>query len=75
MTRSEILENRQKWIEYLKRPETKKVTERLQSREDPEARCCLGHGCYVLFGASEDGFWFGDDEDAPEEFMDVVGVS
>jgi hypothetical protein len=48
ITDKEIYNNRLKWIEYLKRPETKKFTENLENPEDPEARCCLGHACHVL---------------------------
>jgi hypothetical protein len=40
-----VLENRRKWIELLKKPDTKKARGILVSRLDPEARCCLGHGC------------------------------
>ncbi len=47
-TRAQILENRQKWIAFLKEPNRKKGVNTLQSETDPEARCCLGHGAHVL---------------------------
>lgn len=46
--RSEIRANRQKWIDHLKRPETKKHTGALESFEYPDRRCCLGHAAFVL---------------------------
>ena len=48
ITDQEIYSNRLKWIEYLKRPETLKAQEELESFNDPEFRCCLGHACHVL---------------------------
>lgn len=48
ITDQEIYSNRLKWIEYLKRPETLKAHEELESYTDPEFRCCLGHACHVL---------------------------
>lgn len=47
-TRAEIFANRQKWIDYLKRPETKKANGVLEYASTPEYRCCLGHACHVL---------------------------
>ena len=41
-------DNRMKWIEYLKRPETKKHLGSLEDIENPDCRCCLGHACHVL---------------------------
>jgi len=46
LTRQEILDNRRKWIEFLKQPERKKATGFLDTGDG--RRCCLGHGCYVL---------------------------
>ena len=48
ITDQEIYNNRMKWIEYLKRPETRKHKGSLEDFEDPECRCCLGHACHVL---------------------------
>lgn len=47
-TRAQILENRRKWIDYLKLPDTKKSAGRLENPVVPENRCCLGHACHVL---------------------------
>lgn len=66
---SEILENRRKWIEFLKRPETKKYTSRLASITIPGARCCLGHGCEALgLQYRPSGLL------ATEEFIEAVGL-
>ena len=48
MKKSEILENRRKWVNHLLDPSTKKTTAKLEDINDPECRCCLGHGCHVL---------------------------
>jgi hypothetical protein len=48
ITDQEIYDNRMKWIEYLKRPKTIKGIEELESYNNPECRCCLGHACHVL---------------------------
>lgn len=48
LTRKQILENRQKWIDHLLKPETKRYSGWLENPKNPEERCCLGHGCYVL---------------------------
>ena len=48
MKRSEILENRQKVIAFLKDPARKKHKGTLESIVDNEARCCLGHMCVAL---------------------------
>lgn len=52
LLRSEILQNRQKWIAYLKSPTTKKAYKRLVDPMDHEARCCLGHACHILIPES-----------------------
>lgn len=46
--RSEIRENRQKWIDFLREPERKKTKNVLESRYDHEARCCLGHAAHLF---------------------------
>lgn len=45
-TRSEIREYRQKWIDVLIDPETKKADGTLDRGNG--ARCCLGHACFAL---------------------------
>lgn len=81
-TRSEILENRKKWIEFLKRPETKKFVGYLENVNNPEERCCLGHAChlflndtrhisdklFVLYGSANES------EVAPFELMHKLGL-
>lgn len=44
-SRSEIRSNRQRWIDYLKQPDTKKAINVL---DNGKGRCCLGHACYVM---------------------------
>lgn len=78
-TDEQILEYRRTWIEYLKRPETKKGVRKLESFDDPEARCCLGHGCFALgiertvtkYGIV---YYDGRSSYAPQSFMDMVGL-
>lgn len=41
-----VMENRVKWIAFLKDTGTRKLTGKLDDGEG--ARCCLGHGCYAL---------------------------
>ena len=48
MNRDQILENRRKWIDYLKQPTTKKGVDRLSNSRNTEERCCLGHACHVI---------------------------
>lgn len=78
MKRSEILKNRQTWINRLKDPNSKKATNRLT---DGNGFCCLGHGCDVLLSDVE---WtkqnqlFYDDEYhvdlPPTDFVTMVGL-
>lgn len=52
MKRSEILKNRQTWINRLLDPKSKKGIHKLKNGD---SFCCLGHGCDVLLGDS--GVW------------------
>ncbi len=45
-TDQQIYENRKLVIDFLKQPERKKVTSRLDAGGD--YRCCLGHMCFAL---------------------------
>ena len=76
MKRQEILENRKKWVEFLKSPEIKKTTGMLENID--QSRCCLGHGCYALGIEREvtNGVIFYEEEDifAPEVFIEKVGL-
>jgi len=47
MNRKEILENRKKWITFLK-TNPPKIKGMLESFKNQSERCCLGHGCYVF---------------------------
>ena len=47
-TKTQITENRQKWLAVLRDPESKKTRGVLESCTDPDARCCLGHACHAL---------------------------
>lgn len=77
-TRSQIRANRQKWIDFLMVKGRKKATGLLD--KGGGARCCLGHGCYVLGikpERSDGGSWiYYDDasEMAPKSFVEMVGL-
>ena len=43
-----IHENRKKWLEQLRNPESTKAYRRLENWETPNERCCLGHACHAL---------------------------
>ena len=46
---SKITHNaRIKWLDYLREPGRKKYERMLENPDNPEERCCLGHGCHVL---------------------------
>lgn len=79
ITDQEIYDNRLKWIEYLKRPETKKHTDALEDSKNPDCRCCLGHACHVLIpGLREtchgDVYYSGEDAYLPEELVKLLGM-
>lgn len=77
-TNEQIMENRRKWIDFLKLPETKKGKHALDKGNG--LRCCLGHGCYVLgIEPVVDGehCWITYDKcesDAPQTFVAMVGL-
>ena len=76
--RSEILANRQKWIDYLQEPERKKTKNELESFYDNEARCCLGHAEF-LFNSDrsciEEMVYYGESEvNLSEETMNLLGM-
>lgn len=70
-TRSEILANRRKWIDFLKQPKRKKATGMLAWPGG--ARCCLGHACYVLDPKRDTG-WVSDDGLPPAKIMNMLGL-
>lgn len=79
MLRSEIKENRQKVIDQLKDPSSQKETGKLESLQDSNYRCCLGHACHalnIIRSQTECCVCYGEkehDATAPEELVDLVG--
>jgi len=76
-TRSEIRAYRQKWIDFLMAKGRKKATGQLDAGGG--ARCCLGHGCYILGIKAEsfgEGGWEYDGSEglAPASFIEMVGL-
>lgn len=79
MKRSEILKNRQTWINRLLDPKSKKGIHKLKNGD---RFCCLGHGCDVLLGELgvwdlTDTFFLNDHEYKdlpPNTFCDMVGL-
>ena len=47
-TQKQIDNNRRKWLSQLRDPESKKETGQLESLDDSNTRCCLGHACHAL---------------------------
>lgn len=79
-TFEEVLENRLKWIKGLAQPHRKKTEEVLESVQDRDHRCCLGHGCDIFGLPSElhdEGVSYGFDKDihyAPRELICLLGL-
>jgi hypothetical protein len=78
-----VMENRVKWIEFLKDMGTRKITGKLDDSEG--GRCCLGHGCYAIgipgivakdeTGKEMKSMSYGDCTAlAPAEFINAVGL-
>ena len=68
-THKQIEEYRAKWLAQLRDPKSKYWMAELESIDDPNKRCCLGHACHAL-GAiknvdyeNEVRYTFGDDWD------------
>lgn len=76
MLRSEVRANRQKWIDFLKKPGRKSAIESLDQGRG--RRCCLGHGCYVMglkpVRVGDDIFYDHESQYAPSSFMSWVGL-
>jgi hypothetical protein len=76
MLRSEVRANRQKWIDFLKKPGRKSAIESLDRGRG--RRCCLGHGCYVMglkpVRVGDDIFYDHESQYAPSSFMSWVGL-
>lgn len=77
MTRAEVLANRRRWIDFLKK-RSKKTIGSLD--HGGGHRCCLGHGCYAL-GIKrteyQGEFSYGNAHSvdlAPQELIDAVGL-
>lgn len=76
-TRSEVRENRLKWINFLLVKGRKKATGALDRGSGN--RCCLGHGCFILGlkrKPMEGGLFEYEDnlEIAPVSFKEMVGL-
>lgn len=48
LTKEFILHNRKKFIEGLQEPHRLKHKEELEDLNQPNKRCCLGHGCQIF---------------------------
>ena len=79
-TNEQIMENRQKWIDFLILPETKKGTGYLDRGYG--TRCCLGHGAFILgvhsvVHNSSEIVQYGLEREsyhAPVELVEMVGL-
>lgn len=75
-TRSQILENRKAWAEFLMKPGRRKAMGFLD-RGDGH-RCCLGHACYVLGikrKNADDVIYYAESyELAPKSLMQKLGL-
>lgn len=76
MTFEEVLQNRQKWAEFLMQPRRRKGTGQLD--EGNGERCCIGHACYLL-GAERkvcvSGYLYENERNiAPESIMQQLGM-
>ena len=78
MKKIEILENRRKWVNHLLDPNTKKTIHKLEHIDNPECRCCLGHGCHVLNLERVVGTnvvqYCGNSALAPTELVERMGI-
>ncbi len=75
-TRSQIRENREKWIDFLMVEDRRKA--RCALDKGKGKRCCLGHGCYILGVPKvwENGMYAYDGESGlpPPSFVVMVGL-
>ena len=80
MKRSEILANREKWVNFLLVKGRKKAIAALDIGEGH--RCCLGHACYILGVAKQkvkdsQHYTYGESFEsgfAPSELLSLVGL-
>ena len=72
------LENRRKLIAGLREPGRKKHKGELEDILNPDARCCLGHGCQILGierkVTKHQVFYGGQSGVAPDELIAAVGL-
>lgn len=78
-TRSQILDARKKWAEFLMKAGRKKAINLLDTGDGN--RCCLGHGAYLFklpkVMDSLGNFCYGDEiemSEAPKELIDILGL-
>ena len=60
-TAEEVKLNRQKWLETLRDPKSKKKVGILEDHCNENARCCLGHACHALGAKKYTAEHLGDD--------------
>jgi hypothetical protein len=76
-TRSQVRDYRMKWINFLMAKGRRKARSRLDAGKG--ARCCLGHGCFVLGikKSKDDGgtyYYDGEEDLPPNNFVLMVGM-
>lgn len=84
LSREKILENREKWVNFLLDPSRKKTQGRLEAGNNYQHRCCIGHACSVLEikrtsqrVGHANAVFYGDgmeDSIAPSELLELVGL-
>ena len=79
-----IHENRKKWLEQLRKPESEKTYSKLERYDNPNARCCLGHACHALgiereeikYYGEEHGVTYGNEHDVlPKEAAEMLDIT
>ena len=80
LTREEIKENRLKFAKGLQESHREKITKILESFNNSNQRCCLGHGCEIFNierNIEDDLVSYGKENcrgTAPIELMDLLGL-
>nr|CAI3971231.1 hypothetical protein ORM20_00182 [Ochrobactrum phage ORM_20] len=79
LTQDEILANRRRWIEYMRKPHRRKYRGALVNERRRDERCCLGHAC-AAFGlrttevASGEIGYVDQDTQLPKQMMKALGL-
>lgn len=82
LKKEQIKENRLKWAKFLQNPTLEKHLGELEDPLNPNARCCLGHGC-ACFEISKESrqdcgvvvLYDGCYDYAPPSFVNLVGLT